>query len=555
MPASSGYRDISLEDAQRLDGLWVTAGIADAPSVPATPLGWELVLEDLELVGEALARRGVSLPRRSRRFVSVSGYAYHSFLPLVAAARELVPVDGEALALAIACEALAPVQNGAIKRLRGSEGSLTLLTARVARGVARLEERVVAHERDASQHYRWLVEMDLGILPDGALKTTLSECWAIQRASRRLELESTLDLVGGFSALLALARRRAPSEAARFATAALVPDALELSSATPALALFSTSRLLKGSNAGRAAPSAAEFLRGFGERGPRERELYAPRWVESPWLIERCLALLGRIDSRTFETRLSRARHARERDIALGLTRASKVDGILLRALGRSVRRSVALRSRLHLVRERALFMLRTVVLDMDRRLCRLTGSAPDSAFFLRRAELVESTLRPAPSLAELTAARHAAWRSAARAKAPPTTLGRATSAFSVSAGGHAVGTGAQHPTGSSLSLFGFGLGELAVTGRATIAHDFQSALEVEPGGVLVLRALDPGWAPLLPCVGAVVTDSGGATDEGVLLAAALGIVVVVGTRAATTTFENGVRLRVDPLAGSVCPA
>ncbi|MFZ5896483.1 MAG: PEP-utilizing enzyme [Myxococcota bacterium] len=531
MPAARGYRELTLEQAQDLEGVWVSAGLADAPSVPPTPLGWDLALADVELLGDALERRGASLPRPKRRFVCVNGYAYHALVPLVKAARELLPTDALALAHAVACEAL-PAARGALGGQRAARQSLTLLAARIGRGLTKLEARVLAHERDASQHYRWLVEMDIGILPDDALKTTLAECLAVYRSSRMLEIEATLDLVGCHAALLALSRGLPEGEREHVACEALVPDALDLATATPSLALFSASRRARSENG--ALPTSSEFLSGFGERAAREREPHAPRWAEVPWLLDRTLMLLCQLDSRAFEARLARARQAREQRVAAALAAASRTDAVLLKLLVGAAQRSATLRARLHVVRSRALSMLRTVVLDMDRRLARLLGSAPEAGFFLRLEELLESTWRPDPRLSEVTRERHGVWRTACEQLAPPPVLGRA-----------AVESGEE-------PLRGFGVGDATLVGAVTVANDFENALALEPGGVLVVRTLEPGWAPLLPLAGAIVTDAGGATSEGVLAAAALGIPLVVGTRRATRRLTAGVRVTVDTRRGSV---
>jgi pyruvate,water dikinase len=188
----------------------------------------------------------------------------------------------------------------------------------------------------------------------------------------------------------------------------------------------------------------------------------------------------------------------------------------------------------LQVVRARSLFMLRTVVLDMDRRLGRLLGTAPEAAFFLTLPELLESTWRPDPRLSEVTRERHALWRSAREQPAPPPALGRAAKPL------------------MDAPLRGFGVGSAALNGIVTIAHEFEDALELTPGGVLAVRSLEPGWAPLLPLAGAVVTDAGGATSEGVLAAAALGVPVVVGTGRATSTLRSGQRVSIDTMSGSV---
>jgi phosphohistidine swiveling domain-containing protein len=529
-----GFRELELPATRDLPGVWVTAGLSAGLSLPPTPLARELLIDDVELLFAALERRGASVPRKNRRLVALDGYSFQAFLPLARAARELVPLDGEGLSLAVACEAREDVRRELQPRTPPSRAALALLFSRIVRGLARLEQRVHVHEQDASQHYRWLVEMDLGILPDDALKTTIAECLAIQRASRALELEATLDLLGGYSALFALARRSGLEAYEQLAAAALVPEPLELASATPALAFASLVHAAPARGADRAA-QAAEFVAGFGDRGPSERELFVPRWAESSSLLVRAFELYSRNRLAAGEPRLAAARHARAARLEQAVARVSLLDRVPLRTLFTTLRRVVVLRSRLHLVRARTLFMLRTATLDVDRRLARLTGSGPGTAFFLHLAELTESTWRPDPRHVEAALARQQAWLRARASSAPPALLGRGVA-----------------PREAELPLQGVGIGEQTIEGPATVAREFPAALALAPGGVLVVRSLDPGWAPIFPAVAAIVTDLGGLTDEGVVAAAALGVPLVIGVRDATNLCKDGERLRVDARRGTV---
>ena len=90
------------------------------------------------------------------------------------------------------------------------------------------------------------------------------------------------------------------------------------------------------------------------------------------------------------------------------------------------------------------------------------------------------------------------------------------------------------------------------VAGAATVATRFDDALSLAPGGVLVVRSLEAGWAPILPAVAAVVTETGGLADEGVLLALSLGIPLVIGVRGASTQIKNGETLQIRPAAGGL---
>lgn len=535
----NGRRDVPRKAADDLDGIWVATALADAPSVPPTPLAWELVSDDVDLLGEALARRGSAVPRRSRRLLSIGGHAYHAFLPLARAARELLPLDAEQLALAVAAEARSALEADARREREPSLPALMLLSRRLINGVRRLEQRVLSHERDASQHYRWLVEMDLGILPDDALGTTIRECVAIQRASRELEIEATLDLVGGFAALYAFARRIALDAPVAFASAALVPDALDFASATPALTLWSELAAFDGPlDADRLARLRQSFIAAFGERGPREREPRSPRWAECPDAVERMIQGVFAASPGAGEARRKAARHAREQLIDDALSRASFVDAMTLRLLIESQRRLAALRSRLHVVRGRTLAMLRTAALDVDRRLMRLAGTLAETAFFLSLPELMHSTSHPAAEHAENARARREAFETA-RHETPPSAV---------------VGRDTVPPSSRAPGFVGVGPAGAAVTGPLTLAPDFDAALALSPGGVLVVRSVDPGWAPLFASASAIVSETGGISEEGALLAATLGVPLVLGVRSAMSELRSGATVRVDPGSGSITP-
>jgi pyruvate,water dikinase len=229
------------------------------------------------------------------------------------------------------------------------------------------------------------------------------------------------------------------------------------------------------------------------------------------------------------------ARRARGVRLERAVAAVSLLDRLPLRSLLSTLRRVVVLRSRLHLVRARTLFMLRTATLDVDRRLGRLAGSEPGLAFFLHLAELTESTWRPDPKHVEAARARQSEWLRARALAAPPALFGR--------------GVQLHDP---EWPLRGVGLGGGQVTGAVTVAREFSDALALEPGGVLVIRSLEPGWAPIFPAAGAIVADLGGLTHEGVVAAGALGVPLVIGVRDATREIQSGDRLRVDALAGTV---
>ncbi len=525
-------QELSPPLAQQLAGFWVSATLGDATTYPLTPLAEQLSLEGADALAELLESRGASLPRRSRRLVRVEGHVFHAFKPLERAARELSPSDAEMLAFAIACEALPEARQARARRRRPGLAVLATLGARLATKLFAIEQRVLLHEQDASQHYRWLAELDLGILPDDALNTTLDECAAAHRAARILEVDVAFELYAVYAALFGLLRRLHWEQPESVLAAALVPDALTFPSSTPALVL---SRLRASDTEAEFERARRDFLAAFGERGPGEADPFAPRWAEAAeWLAPLALKLSRRCAGGA-DPRPAAARKEREAALLGARQRAGFVDARLLQALTRALTRLVLLRSRVARVRARCSWMLRTVALDVDRRLFRLVSAPSGTAFFLRLSELFDSTVRPEPALLELSAGRRRQWQAQRDAVGPTALLGRDV---------------AEPPSDGPLRGVGVGVG--VITGQVTNARQFEQLLTPQAGGVLVVRSLDPSWAPAFSAFDAIVADTGGLTDEGVLVAASLGVPLLLGTRTACRRFTNGQHVRVDLGGGTV---
>jgi pyruvate,water dikinase len=89
--------------------------------------------------------------------------------------------------------------------------------------------------------------------------------------------------------------------------------------------------------------------------------------------------------------------------------------------------------------------------------------------------------------------------------------------------------------------------------GRALhLAHPAQFDAERHAGRVLVLRALDPAWTPLLPKVAGLVIERGGLLSHAALLAREYGVPLVIGIEDACERIPEGAWIRVDGDAGAV---
>ncbi|MDQ6607587.1 MAG: PEP-utilizing enzyme [Actinomycetota bacterium] len=86
--------------------------------------------------------------------------------------------------------------------------------------------------------------------------------------------------------------------------------------------------------------------------------------------------------------------------------------------------------------------------------------------------------------------------------------------------------------------------------GRARVIHSTADLARIEPGDVLVTGSTTPALNPVLPLLGAIVTDRGGLLSHAAIVAREFGIPAVVGTGDATTRIPDGALVRVDGATG-----
>jgi phosphohistidine swiveling domain-containing protein len=98
--------------------------------------------------------------------------------------------------------------------------------------------------------------------------------------------------------------------------------------------------------------------------------------------------------------------------------------------------------------------------------------------------------------------------------------------------------------------LHGIAAAPGSVTGTARVLFDPFD--EFEAGDVLFARTVDPGWAPVLACAGAVVLDIGGVLSHGAVVARELGVPCVVNVKVGTERAVSGTTVTVDGSAGEV---
>ena len=114
-------------------------------------------------------------------------------------------------------------------------------------------------------------------------------------------------------------------------------------------------------------------------------------------------------------------------------------------------------------------------------------------------------------------------------------------------------GAGTSSSEGSgSLAIEGLAASPGRYEGRARVVSGPGDFDKVTHGDVLVARTTSPAYNLILPVIGGVVTDRGGALCHTAIIAREFGIPAVVGTNLATTRIPDGAHVLVDGDRGFV---
>jgi phosphohistidine swiveling domain-containing protein len=131
-----------------------------------------------------------------------------------------------------------------------------------------------------------------------------------------------------------------------------------------------------------------------------------------------------------------------------------------------------------------------------------------------------------------------------------PKAMARATAAVMANLGADVTPPPAAEEPGT---VSGIGIGDTTYRGRACVVRDLMLAVEqLEPGDVLVAPFTGPSVNSLLPSIGALVVEEGGALCHAAIVSREFGLAAVIGAHGATTRIPDGARVEVDPKQGTV---
>jgi pyruvate,water dikinase len=565
--------------------VWSRGNVGEALPGVATPLTWSVALGFAdEGFREAFGALGCRVPRGAHLVSSVHGRFY---LNLTAFMRVAAQVPGLTPASILGLSGGA--SDAAIRALeRQTEGvskrrflaRLPVTAPRLIAQHARLDAEIDAFEAEITRALGTLAELDLMLLPDDSLATTLRGARKLLDRTGTLMLRAASASLATHLALVeALALRAGTHTPARSAGDAgdagagarldrgviqslaqtLTAGAREQDHPTPGVALARVALVARADPhacealtsgqvravaelpMGRLRRALERFLRDHGDRALREAELSTPRWREDPRDVLAMLAAMLRGPASDPDRALTRARAAADRELARLEARLTSVEVAILRRLVLRAQRLTSLRERMRTWVTRVLGALRTIALDVDRRLRRLDPTLAEGAvFFCTIDELMAALASGHAELGSVVRLRRAEYaRDAARPDPPPTFIGSPPAVTL--------------PPAAGARLHGLPASAGVVEGRVRVLRPGELGLDlIEPGDVLVSRSTDAALSPLFLVAAAVVTELGGPLSHAAIVAREYGVPAVVSVPGATAALRDGDRVRVDGDRGYV---
>jgi phosphohistidine swiveling domain-containing protein len=127
-----------------------------------------------------------------------------------------------------------------------------------------------------------------------------------------------------------------------------------------------------------------------------------------------------------------------------------------------------------------------------------------------------------------------------------PRPMARATAALMAVLGADVTAPGTE-------MLQGTGVGSQPYRGRARVVTDAVDALDkLQQGDVMIAAFTGPSFNSIVPVLGALVVEEGGALCHAAVVAREFDLPAVVGVAGATTLITDGSMVEVDPVTGMV---
>jgi phosphohistidine swiveling domain-containing protein len=540
--------------------VWSRANVGEALPGAATPLTWSVAQSFCERgFRKAFASLGCSVPRAAHLVANVHGRFYLNLTEFMRIAAQVPGLDPKTL-IEVGGGAQMEILEKQVAHIskRPFYARLPVTLARLLSEQMRLAGDVDRYEVQAARIHRNMTEIDLAILPDGALATTLRDARRLLDRCGELALACASASLASHLALKTVVAHSLPADAERIAQL-LSSGVGDLVSALPGLALSrvadvaredaSARRMLEAGTAravsdlpdGPTRHALEQFLAAYGDRAVREAELSAPRWREDTTQVLAMLRSALRAPAPSPSIGVETARVRRDRELETLKQTLSLPEMSFVRVLVARAQKFVRLRERMRAWVTRVLGLVRTAALEVDRRLLRLDPALePGAAFFCTLDELI-TMLEGGTRVGELVRTRRAeSARDRARPDPPVTFVGCPPPLV-------------LPPQGDGGAMTGLPASGGIVEGVARVLDAGGSdADQLVAGEILVARTTDVGLSPLFLIAAGIVTELGGPLSHAALIAREYGVPAVVNVQGVMIAIRTGDRVRVNGDQGTV---
>ncbi|MDY7101704.1 MAG: PEP-utilizing enzyme [Actinomycetota bacterium] len=292
----------------------------------------------------------------------------------------------------------------------------------------------------------------------------------------------------------------------------------------------------------------ADIVRRHGSRGPNDWELATATWESDPTIllaaIDRLRLVADDASPARRQERLAADRAAVLAEVEAALDDEGRAE--LHRAL-RSAAVCIPARVQTNTTLVKLIGEVRHAVMELGRRLVDRGQLEHISDITLVTDDELDACVADPAAFAAIIEERRGQLERLASLEPPPVIDGSVPPLPTWPTHASLAGTAAP-----GLVLTGTGTAPGVAEGRARVIADPAHPEALELGDVLVTDTVGPAWMPLVATAGAVIVDLGSTDGPAGLVARGLGVPCVVGVSGATTSLDDGVRVRVDGTAGTV---
>lgn len=294
-------------------------------------------------------------------------------------------------------------------------------------------------------------------------------------------------------------------------------------------------------------PLFANFIKLYGMRGTGEIDITRPRWRENPTQLV-AVIMSHTHNANSGQHRQDFLRGQKEADNAaakllnrLEQTRWGTGKAMIMKRLIKVHRSLIGIREHPKYFLVQNFDLIKQALLQEGKELAdRDILKRPEDIFFLSLNEIKESI--HAGKLEHGMIVKRKERFQHDQKLVPPRVM---TSEGEIITGRH---EGIGMPPGA---LIGSPVSAGIIEGRARVVLTLEDAA-MEKGDILVTVFTDPSWTPLFPLVSGLVTEVGGLMTHGAVIAREYGIPAVVGVENATSSIQDGQRIRVDGTRGFI---